>query len=97
MVTNSAGAVLECYDYFPFGRLLSDGVNGRNIGCYPSNPDAQINSKLPEKFTGKQRDAETRLDDFGARYVSSAQGRFSTADPPLADQHIEDPEKLESL
>jgi RHS repeat-associated protein len=32
------------------------------------------------KFTGKERDAETGLDYFGARYFSSAQGRFTSPD-----------------
>ena len=30
------------------------------------------------QFTGKERDAETGLDYFGARYVSGAQGRFTS-------------------
>jgi RHS repeat-associated protein len=36
------------------------------------------------KFTGKERDAESGLDDFGARYVASTFGRFMSADedPP---------------
>lgn len=33
------------------------------------------------KFTGKERDAESNLDNFGARYNSSAMGRFMTPDP----------------
>jgi len=33
------------------------------------------------KFTGKERDSETGLDYFGARYLSSAQGRFTSTDP----------------
>jgi RHS repeat-associated protein len=32
------------------------------------------------KFTGKERDAETGLDDFGARYYASSLGRFMTPD-----------------
>ena len=32
-------------------------------------------------FTGKERDTETGLDYFGARYMSSAQGRFTSPDP----------------
>jgi len=32
-------------------------------------------------FTGKERDAETGLDYFGARYFSGAQGRFTSPDP----------------
>jgi RHS repeat-associated protein len=33
------------------------------------------------KFTGKERDSESGLDNFGKRYYSSAMGRFSSTDP----------------
>src|SRR5580700_3231938 len=32
------------------------------------------------KFTGKERDAESGLDNFGARYDSSSMGRFMSPD-----------------
>ena len=35
------------------------------------------------KFTGKERDSESGLDNFGARYDSSGLGRFLTPDPLL--------------
>jgi RHS repeat-associated protein len=44
------------------------------------------------KFTGKERDAETGLDYFGARYFSGAQGRFTSPDQPFADQNPLDPQ-----
>ena len=37
----------------------------------------------PLRFTGKERDAETGLDYFGARYYGSKIGRFTTVDPVL--------------
>ena len=46
-------------------------------------------------FTGKERGdgaTEGGLDYFGARYFSSAQGRFTSPDQPFADQHPEDPQ-----
>jgi RHS repeat-associated protein len=43
-------------------------------------------------FTGKERDTETNLDYFGARYLSAAQGRFTSADAPFADQWEKDPQ-----
>jgi RHS repeat-associated protein len=33
------------------------------------------------KFTGKERDSESGLDNFGKRYFGSSLGRFETADP----------------
>ncbi|WP_228486486.1 RHS repeat-associated core domain-containing protein [Paludibaculum fermentans] len=42
--------------------------------------------------TGKERDAETGLDYFGARYFSGAQGRFTSPDAPFADQDPADPQ-----
>ena len=35
------------------------------------------------KFTGKERDNESGLDDFGARYNSSSMGRFMSPDPVM--------------
>jgi RHS repeat-associated protein len=47
-----------------------------------------VNFSLP----GKERDADTGLDYFEARYFSSAQGRFTTPDEPLMDQDVNDPQ-----
>lgn len=35
---------------------------------------------LAYKFTGKERDSESGLDNFGARYNSSSMGRFMSRD-----------------
>lgn len=40
-----------------------------------------VDDGVRHQFTGKERDTETGLDYFGARYYSSAQGRFTSADP----------------
>jgi hypothetical protein len=72
--TDQTGAVVENYDCLPFGRMLSRAQNGRANLNSPDDPDAiTINptSRTPQKFTGKERDAETRLDYFGARYLSA--------------------------
>jgi RHS repeat-associated protein len=44
------------------------------------------------KFTGKERDAESGLDYFLARYYSSAQGRFTSPDPDNYDARIDRPQ-----
>jgi RHS repeat-associated protein len=36
---------------------------------------------IDRKFTGKERDSETGLDWWSSRYISSAQGRFTSPDP----------------
>jgi RHS repeat-associated protein len=43
-------------------------------------------------LTQKERDNESGLDYFLARYYSSAQGRFTSADEPLIDQWQGDPQ-----
>lgn len=47
-------------------------------------------------LTQKERDNETGLDYFKARYYSSSQGRFTSADVPFADQHKTDPSSWNS-
>jgi len=80
LVTTSAGVVDRCYDFLPFGEEIGNGTAGRTSSCfggavYPASAD-----KISNKFTSKERDAETGLDNFGARYMSSAQGRFTIPD-----------------
>jgi RHS repeat-associated protein len=64
VMTTSTGTVCYDADFYPFG-----GEDTFNNGC-PQN----------YKFTGKERDAETDNDDFGARYYSSTYGRWLSAD-----------------
>jgi len=52
-----------------------------------------------QKFTGKERDTESGLDYFGARYFSAAQGRFTSPDwsekpEPVPYADLEDPQTL---
>ncbi|HKW57978.1 MAG TPA: RHS repeat-associated core domain-containing protein, partial [Candidatus Acidoferrum sp.] len=58
-----------CSDYYPFG--------GERPIAYGSNNGVNV----PFKFTGKERDSESGLDNFGARFDSSSLGRFMTPDP----------------
>jgi len=46
------------------------------------------------EFTGKERDAESGLDYFGARYYGSALGRFTSPDPLFFQKEmLEDPQR----
>jgi len=85
MSTNSSGGCLQLHDYLPFGEDTINTLGGRT-GCYGTSDG------VAEKFTGKERDAETGLDFMEARYFSSAQGRFTSPDEPLVDQSPYDPQ-----
>src|SRR5208283_5409976 len=76
MVSNATGAVLERHDYRPFGDEVTCTAGQPRCGVAGYGVD--LATRL--KFTGKERDAETGLDYFGARYLSSAQGRWTSAD-----------------
>jgi RHS repeat-associated protein len=64
VITDSAGNIKEDEDYFPYGGEVKFVDNDPNH----------------YKFTGKERDMETGLDYFGARYYGNALGRFMTPD-----------------
>jgi RHS repeat-associated protein len=64
LVTDAAGNVKSESDYYPWGGELA-----------MSNSDSNH-----YKFTGKEKDSESGLDYFGARFYSAAMGRFMTPD-----------------
>jgi RHS repeat-associated protein len=51
-----------------------------------------LHALLTHKFTGKERDSESGLDNFGARYNSSQMGRFMSPDPLLNSGRPWDPQ-----
>jgi RHS repeat-associated protein len=64
--TNMTGANCESIASLPFG-------DGQTI-------TGTCGDVSPMHFTGKERDTESGLDNFGARYDSSSMGRFMTPD-----------------
>ena len=44
---------------------------------------------LTYKFTGKERDSESGLDNFGARYFVSSLGRFMSPDWSASPRRVE--------
>ncbi len=98
MVTDGNGNPVSCHDYVPFGEEIPAGVGSRSSLYYPPSPLA-INDTVTEKFTGKERDQETGLDYFGARYLSSPQGRWTSPDwsekpQPVPYADLKDPQTL---
>ncbi len=74
----------------PFGWSLLRGQNGRSRTLGGGTNETL--SAIPTLFTGKERDAETGLDYFGARYMSSAQGRFTSPDAVIMNRQLDDPQ-----
>jgi RHS repeat-associated protein len=65
--TNLAGAACETIQSLPFGDGQATAGSCGDIS--------------PLHFTGKERDTESGLDNFGARYNASSMGRFMSPDP----------------
>jgi RHS repeat-associated protein len=76
VVASSAGAIVDQSDFYPFG--------GERV--------LSASSGNTYKFTSKERDSESNLDNFGARYDSSILGRFMSSDPKAASAHMVDPQ-----
>lgn len=87
IVTDANGNVESRHDYLPFGEEWASTYGGRS-----SITGYSANSNVRQKFTGKERDQETGLDYFGARYMSAAQGRFTSPDPKSAGSDLANPE-----
>ena len=68
--TNLAGSACETIRSMPFGddQVISGSCNG-------------VSDVSPRHFTGKERDAESGLDNFGVRYNASSLARFMSPDP----------------
>jgi RHS repeat-associated protein len=67
VVTSSTGGIQDESDYYPFGGERA--ITNSDPNNY--------------KFTGKERDTESNLDNFGARSDSSNLGRFMSPDPVI--------------
>jgi RHS repeat-associated protein len=77
VVENAAGTSCDQdIDYYPYGGVEHDYC-----------PNVAQNYK----FTGKERDSESGLDNFGFRYYGSSLGRFTSADDGT-DQDADNPQ-----
>jgi RHS repeat-associated protein len=77
MVADRTGSLagIKRHDYLPFGEELYANTGGRTTTQGYSASD-----NVRQKFTKKERDVETNLDFFEARYYSSTMGRFTSPD-----------------
>lgn len=69
VVENAAGTTCEQdIDYYPYGGVEYDYCGGSGVSQH-------------YKFTGNERDGESGLDNFEARYYGNGLGRFMSPDP----------------
>ena len=79
LVTDGAGAFKQRWDYLPFGQLIAGSAAYGNRDQVRAYPAAGPASGVDLEFTGKERDAETGLDYFGARYLEFGAGAVDDA------------------
>jgi len=87
LVMDENGTVFGRHDYLPFGEEILPPYGGRSSSLHYG-----ADENIAQKFTGKERDQETGLDYFGARYYGSALGRFTSPDPSPAGVSVTDPQ-----
>jgi RHS repeat-associated protein len=77
LVVDQSGTLagVKRHDYLPFGEELPGTSGFRTTAQGYSSGDG-----VRQQFTSKERDVETGLDYFLARYYSSTQGRFTSPD-----------------
>jgi RHS repeat-associated protein len=81
------------HDYAPFGEELFNGARTTAMGY-------AVGDLTRQRFTKQERDIETGLDYFLARYYSSTQGRFTAVDSydvNLERQQAQDETEAEAL
>ena len=78
-MTNATGTTPfdEDLDYYPYGGIVATSTDA-----------------VPQhfKFTGKERDSESGLDNFGFRHNASSLGRFMMADPSRLSVFFNNPQ-----
>jgi RHS repeat-associated protein len=72
LVTDPEGKIYEQLEYTPYGELWVE----HNV---------PVVEATPFRFTGKERDGETGLYYFGARYLNPQTGMWLSADPAMGE------------
>ncbi|MFP3040754.1 hypothetical protein LQZ19_02925 [Treponema primitia] len=73
LITDRTGQEYERIEYTPYGELW---IEKASTASY---------IEIPYRFTGKERDEETGLYYYGARYLDSKTSRWLSTDPAIGD------------
>jgi RHS repeat-associated protein len=74
---------------------LHQGITWSNSTTALGLRSLAVETRVRSRCTGKERDAESGLDNFGARYNASSMGRFMSADPVFMNvMRVMDPQRL---
>jgi RHS repeat-associated protein len=76
----------------PQNLALHQGIAWSNSTTALGLRGAQLETRVRSRCTGKERDTESGLDNFEARYLGSSLGRFMSPDP--MGGHLENPQSL---
>jgi len=89
MIVDQSGnlAKIKRHDYLPFGEELVAPLGGRSAAQGYDGGD-----EVRQQFTSQERDIETTLDHFGARYYASTHGRFTSVDPFIGSARRQTPQ-----
>ena len=86
----------ERHDFQPYGDEITGDTGTWRAGVtgYPNSLLSSLYAPgtTRQRFTGQERDGESGLDYFHARYFSGVQGRFTSPDPGNAGANPADPQ-----
>jgi RHS repeat-associated protein len=82
VITDKNGNVISRRDFMPFGEEI--GVDTIQTSNRSNNPQYATADKVRQKYTGYQKDEETKLDFAEARMYQNKHGRFTAVDPLMA-------------
>jgi RHS repeat-associated protein len=81
MLTNESAQVIVRFDYLPFGEPCTSACG------------TSASTATTRQFTSQEKDTESLLDYFGARYYRNLGGRFITVDPDHVAGNLFDPQR----
>lgn len=81
VITDNNGAIVSRHDYHPFGEEILVGRTNEHR-----------TDSIRQQFTEQERDLESKLDYFKARYYSYVQGRFTSIDPLASSGRAPNPQ-----